>query len=192
IPWTSAMTRLTGGTTFRNLSLQGASADQLEEISGEITSLLRQRHRIQEGADDDFFIRTQTETLETFTSTAKTMTVLLGSIAGVSLLVGGIGIMNIMLVSVTERTREIGIRMAVGAKSGDILRQFLVEAVILSCFGGLIGFALGVGASAGLTLLINSFTSGTKWPVVVSVPAGIVAFLFAAAVGVFFGFYPAR
>src|SRR5205823_2718826 len=192
IPWTSAMTRLTGGTTFRNLSLQGASADQLEEISGEITSLLRQRHRIQEGADDDFFIRTQTETLETFTSTAKTMTVLLGSIAGVSLLVGGIGIMNIMLVSVTERTREIGIRMAVGARSGDILRQFLIEAVLLSASGGVVGIALGVSASMGLTMLINHFSADAQWPVIVSFPAAIVAMLFAAAVGLIFGYYPAR
>jgi putative ABC transport system permease protein len=185
IPWTSAMTRLTGGTTFRNLSLQGASADQLDEISGEITSLLRQRHRIQEGTDDDFFIRTQTETLETFTSTAKTMTVLLGSIAGVSLLVGGIGIMNIMLVSVTERTREIGIRMAVGAKSGDILSQFLAEAVTLSLVGGIAGIAIGVGASRLISAKMG-------WPVLTSSNAITVAFLFSAAIGIFFGFYPAR
>jgi putative ABC transport system permease protein len=185
IPWTSAMTRLTGGTTFRNLSLQGASADQLDEISSDISSLLRQRHRIQEGQDDDFFIRTQTETLETFTSTAKTMTVLLGSIAGVSLLVGGIGIMNIMLVSVTERTREIGIRMAVGAKSGDILSQFLAEAVTLSLVGGIAGIALGVGVSRLISVKMG-------WPVLTSSNAITVAFLFSAAIGIFFGFYPAR
>jgi putative ABC transport system permease protein len=185
IPWTSALTRLTGGTTFRNLSLQGASADALEEISEGITSLLRQRHRIQEGMDDDFSIRTQTETLETFTSTAKTMTVLLGSIAGVSLLVGGIGIMNIMLVSVTERTREIGIRMAVGAKSGDILSQFLAEAVTLSIVGGIAGIALGVGAS-------RLISANMGWPVLTSSNAITVAFLFSAAIGIFFGFYPAR
>jgi putative ABC transport system permease protein len=185
IPWTSALTRLTGGTTFRNLSLQGASADALEEISEGITSLLRQRHRIQEGMDDDFSIRTQTETLETFTSTAKTMTVLLGSIAGVSLLVGGIGIMNIMLVSVTERTREIGIRMAVGAKSGDILSQFLAEAVTLSIVGGIAGIAMGVGAS-------RFISSQMGWPVLTSSNAITVAFLFSAAIGIFFGFYPAR
>jgi putative ABC transport system permease protein len=185
IPWTSALTRLTGGTTFRNLSLQGASADALEEISEGITSLLRQRHRIQEGMDDDFSIRTQTETLETFTSTAKTMTVLLGSIAGVSLLVGGIGIMNIMLVSVTERTREIGIRMAVGAKSGDILSQFLAEAVTLSIVGGIAGIGMGVGAS-------RLISSQMGWPVLTSSNAITVAFLFSAAIGIFFGFYPAR
>jgi len=185
IPWTSAMTRLTGGTTFRNFTLQGESAEKLDEISEEISNLLRQRHRIQEGMDDDFFIRTQTETLETFTSTAKTMTVLLGSIAGVSLLVGGIGIMNIMLVSVTERTREIGIRMAVGAKSGDILSQFLAEAVALSLVGGIAGIAIGVGAS-------RLISSQMGWPVLTSSNAIMVAFLFAAAIGIFFGFYPAR
>src|SRR4051812_19940744 len=185
IPWTSALTRLTGGTTFRNLSMQGASADQLEEISESITSLLRQRHRLQDGVDDDFSIRTQTETLETFTSTAKTMTMLLGSIAGVSLLVGGIGIMNIMLVSVTERTREIGIRMAVGAKSGDILSQFLAEAVTLSIVGGIAGIAIGVGVS-------RLISANMGWPVLTSSNAITVAFLFSAAIGIFFGFYPAR
>ena len=185
IPWTSAMTRLTGGTTFRNLTLQGASAEQLDEISEDITSLLRQRHRLQDGVDDDFSIRTQTETLETFTSTAKTMTMLLGSIAGVSLLVGGIGIMNIMLVSVTERTREIGIRMAVGAKSGDILSQFLAEAVTLSLVGGIAGIALGVGVS-------RLISANMGWPVLTSSNAITIAFLFSAAIGIFFGFYPAR
>jgi putative ABC transport system permease protein len=185
IPWTSAMTRLTGGTTFRNLSMQGASADQLDEISEAITSLLRQRHRLLEGMDDDFSIRTQTETLETFTSTAKTMTMLLGSIAGVSLLVGGIGIMNIMLVSVTERTREIGIRMAVGAKSGDILSQFLAEAVTLSIVGGIAGIGIGVGVS-------RLISANMGWPVLTSSNAIMVAFLFSAAIGIFFGFYPAR
>ena len=105
---------------------------------------------------------------------------------------GGVGIMNIMLVSVTERTREIGIRMAVGATSGDILRQFLIEAVLLSCIGGVIGFLMGLGTSIGIVSLINTVTSGTKWKYEVSMLAGVVAFLFAAAVGVFFGFYPAR
>jgi putative ABC transport system permease protein len=117
---------------------------------------------------------------------------MLSAIAGISLLVGGVGIMNIMLVSVTERTREIGIRMAVGARSGDILRQFLVEAVLLSMIGGLIGFFLGIGASTGATMLINSVTTGSRWPVVISLEAGAIAFVFSAAVGVFFGYYPAR
>lgn len=185
IPWTSAMTRLTGGTTFRSLSVQGSSADKLAEISENITLLLRQRHRIAEGMDDDFSIRTQTETLETFTSTATTMTMLLGSIAGVSLLVGGIGIMNIMLVSVTESTREIGIRMAVGAKSRDILSQFLAEAIVLSIIGGAIGIAAGVGISRLISAKMG-------WPVLTSTSAITVAFFFSAAIGIFFGFYPAR
>ena len=137
-------------------------------------------------------IRTLEEMADIRTQAMGTMTTLLAGIAGVSLIVGGIGIMNIMLVSVTERTREIGIRMAVGARSRDILRQFLIEAILLSAIGGVIGVALGIGASAGVTTLINTFTSGTKWPVVVSIPAAAVALLFAAAVGMFFGYYPAR
>ena len=119
------------------------------------------------------------------------MTMLLASIAGISLLVGGVGIMNIMLVSVTERTREIGIRMAVGARPRDILTQFLVESVILSVIGGAVGLSLGVAASAAITTAINSWSSGTDWPVVISIPAGLVAIGFAAVVGIFFGFYPA-
>jgi putative ABC transport system permease protein len=117
---------------------------------------------------------------------------MLAAIAGISLLVGGVGIMNIMLVSVTERTREIGIRMAVGARGGDILRQFLVESIVLSCVGGAIGLLLGLGASYGVIQLINSITTGQDWPMTVSFPAAIVAILFSAAVGMFFGFYPAR
>jgi len=117
---------------------------------------------------------------------------MLSAIAGISLVVGGVGIMNIMLVSVTERTREIGIRMAVGARSKDILRQFLVESVLLSSLGGVVGVALGIRASAAITTLINSFTAGTRWPVVISFSAAGVAMVFAAAVGMFFGYYPAR
>ena len=119
------------------------------------------------------------------------MTALLASIAGISLLVGGVGIMNIMLVSVTERTREIGIRMAVGARGRDIMVQFLIESVVLSSFGGAIGLAVGISASVGITTLINSISSGADWPVVVSIPAGIVAMVFAAVVGLVFGLYPA-
>jgi putative ABC transport system permease protein len=119
------------------------------------------------------------------------MTALLASIAGISLLVGGVGIMNIMLVSVTERTREIGIRMAVGARGRDIMVQFLIESVVLSSFGGAIGLAVGISASVGITMLINSISSGADWPVVVSIPAGIVAMVFAAVVGLVFGLYPA-
>ena len=120
------------------------------------------------------------------------MTLLLSAIAGISLLVGGVGVMNIMLVSVTERTREIGIRMAVGARGKDILRQFLVESVLLSSLGGLVGVALGIAASVGITKAINSVSSGADWPVVISFKAALIAMLFAAAVGIFFGYYPAR
>ncbi len=120
------------------------------------------------------------------------MSLLLGSIAGVSLVVGGMGIMNIMLVSVTERTREIGIRLAVGARSRDILRQFLVEAVVLSTLGGAIGVALGIGAAAAVTSLVNAFLSSTHWPLSISIEAIAVALVFSGSVGMFFGYYPAR
>ena len=160
--------------------------------TGEIKQLLMDRHDVNPGQKPDFEVQSTTEIADMLGMITGTMTLMLASIAGISLLVGGVGIMNIMLVSVTERTREIGIRMAVGARSRDILMQFLVEAVVFSCIGGLIGFALGIGASVGITTLINSFSTGTEWPIVVSMPAALVAFLFAAAVGVFFGFYPAR
>ena len=185
VPWSSAMVRLTGGTSFRSITVQAESADRLEDVMEQLTALLRQRHRIREGQDDDFHIRNQQDMLEMATSTAETMTVLLGAIAGVSLLVGGIGIMNIMLVSVTERTREIGVRMAVGARGSDILLQFLVESVVLSVGGGLVGIALGVG-----TAKVVSAQFG--WPTLVSPESAALAFLFSGVIGVFFGFYPAR
>ena len=185
VPWTSALTRLTGGTSFRSISVQAASPEVQPAVQNQIGELLRQRHRIQPGMEDDFIVRTQTEISEAATATSKTMTMLLGAIASVSLLVGGIGIMNIMLVSVTERTREIGIRMAIGAKGRDILTQFLVEAVTLSATGGLIGIILGVGTSELLSAKLG-------WPTITSPTAIAVAFAFSAAVGIFFGFYPAR
>jgi putative ABC transport system permease protein len=165
---------------------------QMAEAQSEINQLLLERHQIHPGEPADFEVQNTDEFAKILGMITGTMTMLLAAIAGISLIVGGVGIMNIMLVSVTERTREIGIRMAVGARPRDILRQFLIEAVLLSCIGGLIGFALGVAASTGLTMLINSLSSGTEWQVVISVPAGVVAFLFAAAVGIFFGYYPAR
>jgi putative ABC transport system permease protein len=185
VPWTSVMTRMTGDTTFRVLTVQATTTEELPLVQTQIQELLRQRHRIREGQDDDFTVRTQTEISEAATSTSKTMTLLLGAIASVSLLVGGIGIMNIMLVSVTERTREIGIRMAIGAKSRDILSQFLVEAVVLSVSGGLLGIAIGVSASRLLASKMN-------WPTLTSGDSILIAFVFSAVVGVFFGFYPAR
>jgi putative ABC transport system permease protein len=185
IPWTSAMKRLTGGTTFRTISMQAIRPDLVNDVQQQLTELLRQRHRIPEGKDDDFTIRTQQEFMETATATSTVLTILLGSIASVSLLVGGIGIMNIMLVSVTERTREIGIRMAVGARSRDILLQFLTEAVVLSLVGGLVGILLGVGGSHLVTLKMG-------WATLISSNSIVMAFMFSAAIGIFFGFYPAR
>ncbi|MBI5689885.1 MAG: ABC transporter permease [Verrucomicrobia bacterium] len=185
VPYSTAMRRLFGQNFLRSINVSAASPEQIKDVSTQIADLLRQRHRIQPGRDDDFMVRTQQEITEFATSTAKTMTGLLGAIAGVSLLVGGIGIMNIMLVSVTERTREIGIRLAVGARRRDILRQFLTEAVVLSVVGGLIGIATGVGVSAGLAAQFN-------WPTLTPGYAIGGAFLFSAAVGVFFGYYPAR
>jgi putative ABC transport system permease protein len=194
MPYTTVRKRLYG-SEFDNVNVVLVSARSLPlgpQAQQEITQLLMERHRIPPGEAADFTVQDTAEIAKVLGTITGTLTLMLSAIAAISLLVGGVGIMNIMLVSVTERTREIGIRMAVGARSGDILRQFLVEAVMLSCIGGIIGFLLGMGASLGVTSLINSFTSGTKWPVVISLPAAGVAFLFAAAVGVFFGYYPAR
>ena len=185
VPWSSALVRLTGTDSFRSITVQAESAEQVEQMMEDIGALLRQRHRLREGAEDDFHVHSQQEIMEMATSTAKTMTILLGAIAGVSLLVGGIGIMNIMLVSVTERTREIGVRMAVGARGGDILLQFLVEAVVLSVGGGLIGIGLGVGVAKIVSAKVG-------WNTLVSPESVALAFAFSAAIGIFFGFYPAR
>jgi putative ABC transport system permease protein len=179
------MKRRAGVTMLRAINVQAVSADQIGAVQTAISELLRQRHRIQAGRDDDFIIRNQQEISETATATTEVMTALLAAIASVSLLVGGIGIMNIMLVSVTERTREIGIRMAVGARGRDILLQFLIEAVTLSSIGGLLGVGLGIGGARVLTLVKN-------WPTLISAESVILAFVFSAAVGIFFGFYPAR
>jgi len=185
MPYTSAMKRVIGGTNLRNINVQIGDARQVEAAQQQIISLLRQRHNIRPGRDDDFTVRNQQEIAEAATATSRVMTVLLGAIAGVSLVVGGIGIMNIMLVSVTERTREIGVRMAVGAHGSDILTQFLIEAVTLSSVGGLIGIICGIGASRILSAYAH-------WPTLISISSIAIAFLFSAAVGIFFGFYPAR
>jgi putative ABC transport system permease protein len=184
-PYTTVMKRLAGVTTLRAINVQAETADEIADVQNGMTELLRERHRIQPGHDDDFIMRNQQELAETQSAAAETMTALLAGIAGVSLLVGGIGIMNIMLVSVTERTREIGIRMAVGARGRDILLQFLIEAVTLSSIGGLLGIALGVGGAQLLTAIKH-------WATLVSADSVIMAFVFSAAVGIFFGFYPAR
>jgi putative ABC transport system permease protein len=185
VPYTSAMKRLSGATSFRSFVLQGSTPDRMPDVQNEIMEVLRQRHRITEGKEDDFIVRTQQEISEAATTTSRVMTILLGSIAGVSLLVGGIGIMNIMLVSVTERTREIGVRLAVGARSYDILLQFLTEAVTLSILGGLIGIGLGLGTSKIVSAKLG-------WATLVSTTSIVLAFVFSAAIGIFFGFYPAR
>jgi len=185
VPFTTGMKRFAGVTMLRSILAQAATADQITEAQNGITDLLRQRHRIQAGHDDDFIIRNQQEIAETQTAAMDTMTALLAGVAIISLIVGGIGIMNIMLVSVTERTREIGIRMAVGARGRDILLQFLIEAVALSSTGGLLGIGLGIGGARLLTII-------KEWPTLISPDSIIIAFAFSAAVGVFFGFYPAR
>jgi len=167
------------------LMVSAASADRVNEAIDQITQLLRQRHHIRPGQDDDFIIRSQNEFASAAEETSKTMTLLLTAIAAVSLLVGGIGIMNIMLVSVTERTREIGIRMAVGARSGDIRWQFLVESGFLSLVGGIMGIVLGSLASGLITRVAH-------WPTIVRPASIILAFAFSAAIGIFFGYYPAR
>jgi putative ABC transport system permease protein len=185
VPYTSAMKRLLGVTTLRTINVQTASATLLSPVQQQITSLMRQRHRITPGKEDDFTVRNQQEIADMATEQSKTMTYLLAAIAFVSLVVGGIGIMNIMLVSVTERTREIGIRMAVGARGNDILLQFLTEAVTLSVFGGIVGIATGMGTSK----IIEAWK---HWPVATPMLWILAAFLVSAAVGIFFGFYPAR
>ena len=184
-PYTTVMKKLRNITFVQRITVSAASAGEVSAVADRIASLLRVRHKIQTGDPDDFMVRTIEEMASVRKEATQTMTALLASIAGVSLLVGGIGIMNIMLVSVTERTREIGLRMAIGAKGRDVLLQFLVEAVVLSLFGGGIGIALGFGLAQGVTLWQG-------WPTAVSANSVAVAFGFAAATGVFFGFYPAR
>jgi putative ABC transport system permease protein len=184
-PYTTVMKKLQGVTHINNVTVSAASGDLIQPAVDEITDLLRTRHKIVPGDADDFTVRTLEEMASLQTQTTQTMTTLLASIAGVSLLVGGIGIMNIMLVSVTERTREIGLRMAIGAKGRDVLLQFLVEAVVISLIGGCIGIGLGYGLSAA----VQKFMS---WPTDIPPNAIGMAFGFAAATGVFFGFYPAR
>ena len=183
IPLTTAQNRLMGITYVNWISVSARDESSVAEASDQITELLRERHKIR-GGNDDFFIRTQQEAASSAEATSKVMTTLLASIAAVSLLVGGIGIMNIMLVSVTERTREIGIRRAIGARRYDILVQFLIESAVLSLAGGALGVLIGVLAAK----LVSMFA---KWPTMVAPQAVLVAFLFATLVGLFFGWYPA-
>ncbi len=184
-PYTTALYRLKGGRYIDMILVSAVSKDQITQAQEEIRTLLRESHRLHLWQDDDFRIRTQTEIIERATETSKVLTLLLGAIAAVSLIVGGIGIMNIMLVSVTERTREIGIRLSVGARSGDILIQFLSEATVLSLTGGIIGILLSIGVA----FLINRFTSLSA---LINPGIVLLSFLFSGGIGVFFGFYPAR
>ena len=184
-PYTTIQKKLLGITYIQQVYVSAASSDQVEQAAVQITRLMRQRHRITNPDEDDFTVRTVEEMAATRVQMANTMTGLLMSVASVSLLVGGIGIMNIMLVSVTERTREIGLRMAVGARTRDILRQFLAEAVSLSVVGGIMGIALGVLVSQVMTWRLG-------WPTSITSASILVAFAFAGAVGIFFGYYPAH
>ena len=185
MPYTTAMKKLLSTQYVTQAYVSATSADATFEAESQIAGILRQRHNIRAGQEDDFNVRNLTDVAESAEATTRVMTMLLGSIAGVSLLVGGIGIMNIMLVSVTERTREIGIRMAVGAKSKHIRVQFILESLVLGLAGGIAGIVLGVGVAA--------VTSGVfGWPVITSPTAVMVSALFSMMIGVFFGYYPAR
>ena len=187
VPYTTVQKKLRGrdGTNIQGMMVSAASADDVGPVSEQIADVLRAQHNLIPGDEDDFMVRTQEDLTAIRTGTTQTMTGLLAAVAFVSLIVGGIGIMNIMLVSVTERTREIGLRLAVGAKGRDVLCQFLVEAIVISVLGGLLGVGLGVGASQFLTQML-------EWPTLIPTNWVIGAVGFAGVVGIFFGFYPAR
>ena len=184
-PYTTVIRRLSHWPNLRSILVSATSLKDIPTAQSQISELLRMRHKIQPYDADDFTIRNQTDLAATATATTEILTILLASIASVSLLVGGIGIMNIMLVSVTERTREIGIRMSIGARSRDILTQFLIEALVLSLLGGIIGIILGTTGSSIISKI-------AKWPTIVTPFSIILSFGFSIAIGIFFGFYPAR
>jgi putative ABC transport system permease protein len=184
VPYTSVMKRLSGDTRFRAMFVQSENPAGINDVKTQLEELLRQKHQIAEGKDDDFMVRTQQETSDFFNANNRVMTILIGFFAGISLVVGGIGIMNIMLVSVTERTREIGIRLAVGARGRDVLRQFLTEAVLLSIVGG----ALGIATGYWLAPLLTKFF---QFPTLISNTSVIMAFTVSAVIGIVFGFFPA-
>ncbi|MEG0797791.1 MAG: ABC transporter permease [Acidaminococcaceae bacterium] len=185
IPLTTAQQRMMGITHVNSITVQAQNEDLVSEVQDDTAVLLRSRHKIKDNEDDDFNVRNLAALMATMMETANTITILLGNIAAISLLVGGIGIMNIMLVSVTERTREIGIRKALGATYKNILLQFLIEAMVIGVVGGIIGTLLGVGASFAI-----SYFAG--WQTVISIAAIIVAVFFSVGIGLFFGIYPAR
>jgi putative ABC transport system permease protein len=185
MPYTTAQNRLSGNVRIGQILVSTNTPEEMAEAQGEVTSIMRDAHRLDASQDDDFTVRNQTEITEAMSSTTKVMSGLLAAIASISLLVGGIGIMNIMLVSVTERTREIGIRMAIGARGNDVLTQFLVESIVMSLLGGIIGLAAGFGGAALLGHI-------TGWATATPLSAVAIAVGFSAAVGMFFGYYPAR
>jgi putative ABC transport system permease protein len=184
-PFSTVQKRMLSTTNVNQILASGVSEDLIEDAKDEVSQLLRERHKLGADDEDDFTVRSQSDISNIFGSISKVLTILLASIASISLLVGGIGIMNIMLVSVTERTREIGIRMAVGAKSRDVLIQFMIESIFISFLGGLIGISLGVLVSG----MVAKFGG---WPIVITPSSILLSFAFSAAVGVFFGWYPAR
>jgi putative ABC transport system permease protein len=185
VPYTTAMKQLFGLDYLREIDIQGKPGADLTQIQDAATEVLRRRHRTLPDAPNDFDIRNQADIIATASSITQTFTILLGTVGGISLLVGGIGIMNIMLVTVTERTREIGVRKAIGAKDRDILRQFLFEAMFMSCLGGLIGVGMGIGAAQTIGAM-------TQFATVIQAQNILLAMSFAASVGIFFGYYPAR
>jgi len=184
-PYTTVQKRVLAVTYIQSIQSSAISEDATKSATIEMTAALRKSHKLKEGADDDFRIRSQDDLVSTSSSVSDVLTILLGAIAGISLLVGGIGIMNIMYVSVTERTREIGLRMAVGGRGKDILMQFLIESILLSIIGGIIGIFVGIGSSQLIGTLM-------KWPVVVLPASVVLSFLVCTVIGVFFGWYPAR
>lgn len=185
VPLTTAQERLMGITYVQSVSVQAASTDVINQVQDDITNLMRVRHKLIGNTPDDFTVRNMVAVMAAASETTQTITLLLGNIAAISLLVGGIGIMNIMLVSVTERTREIGIRKALGARYNNILMQFLIEAIVIGVTGGMIGICLGIGASYVISIFAG-------WSTVISIPAIFAAFGFSVMIGLFFGIYPAR
>jgi putative ABC transport system permease protein len=185
VPYTTCQKKLAGITWLQTIHVQAISQEASALAQQQIETLLRERHKIRPGDDSDFNVRNMADIAQLADESSRVMTLLLGSIASVSLIVGGIGIMNIMLVSVTERTREIGIRMAIGATESNVQQQFLIEAVVLSLLGGILGIMFGLTASGIISRVL-------RWPTLISPVAIVIAVVFSAAVGVFFGFYPAR
>jgi len=184
-PYTTVQKRILAITHIQSIAASAASESLNAAAIDQLTRSLRTSHKLKDKAADDFQVRSQSEMVQTFSSISDIMTALLGAISGISLLVGGIGIMNIMYVSVTERTREIGLRLSVGGRGNDIMMQFLIESILLSVFGGIIGISLGIIATKVMATILN-------WPVVITTISVVMAFLVCSAIGIFFGWYPAR